>query len=339
MRFPWKLTTATMALGLALTACAPETDDDPVAGSEASEDGEAGEDGGETADASGESATLVANNWPGSMANVQVAAHVMREELGAEVEVVEIDENAAWTGLDSGEYDAVLELWLSGHQDSYEQYVEDIGSVEDIGEIGVVGEIGWFIPQDVLDEYPEMETWEGLEGNEDIFATTETGDAGRFLAADPSFVQFDETIIDNLGLNLEVVQSGSESAQLAEVQTAVDQEEPVLFYFYTPHWMHELYDLSQVELPDQEEGCEEPEDERTCGYPEERMLKIVNADLAEDAPVSYDFLNAFEMQNEWQDEITLMMADEGEGMSPEDAATQWIDNNPDVVEAWVGSLS
>jgi glycine betaine/proline transport system substrate-binding protein len=331
MRTPWKITTAIAALGLALAACAPDTDTDaPDVGDD--DNGEA------TADASGESVTLVANLWPGSMANVQIAGRVLEEHLGADVEIVEIDENAAWTGLDSGEYDAVLELWLSGHQDNYAQYVEDIGSVEDIGEIGVLGEIGWFIPEYVLDEYPEMETWEGIEGNEEIFSTAETGDAGQFLAADPSFVQHDDVLIDNLGLNLEVVQSGSESAQLAEVQTAIEQEEPVLFYFYTPHWMHERYDLVQVELPEYEEGCEDPEDERTCGYPEERMLKIVNADLSENAPVSYEFLSAFQMENEWQDEITFMMADEGEGMAPEEAAEQWLEDNPDVVDEWLAAL-
>ncbi len=307
----------------------PETDDGA-----APDDGENGANG-DAADASGEEVTLVANLWPGSMANVQVAAHVLREELGADVTVEEIDEHASWTGLDSGELDAVLELWLSGHEDEYEQYVEELGTVEDIGEIGVVGEIGWFIPEYVLDEYPEMETWEGIEGNEEIFATSETGDSGRFLAADPSFVQFDEVIIDNLGLDLQVVQSGSESAQLTEVQTAIDNEDPVLFYFYTPHWMHERYDLAQVELPEYEENCGDPEEERTCGYPEENMLKIVNADLSDDAPVSYEFLTGFQMQNEWQDEITFLMADEGEGMSPEDAAAQWVEENPDVVEDWV----
>lgn len=333
MRSTWKLTTTTAVAALALAACAPDTGGDAPATDGDTADGDA------AADASGESVTLVANLWPGSMANVQVAGQVLEERLGADVEIVEIDENAAWTGLDSGEYDAVLELWLSGHQDNYEQYVEDLGTVEDIGEIGVVGEIGWFVPSYVLDEYPEMETWEGLEGNEDVFATAETGDAGRFLAADPSFVQFDETIIDNLDLDLEVVQSGSESAQLAEVQTALDQQEPVLFYFYTPHWMHERYELSQVELPDFEEGCEEPEGERTCGYPEERMLKIVNAQLSEDAPTSYAFLEAFEMENAWQDEITLLMADEGEGLSPEEAAARWIEENPDVVDGWVDAVA
>jgi glycine betaine/proline transport system substrate-binding protein len=257
----------------------------------------------------------------------------MESELGADVEITEIDENAQWAGLDSGELSAVLEVWPSGHEDNYQQYIEELGTVEDLGQLGAVGQIGWFAPSYVLEEYPEMETWEGLEGNEGIFATSETGGSGQFLAADPSFVQFDETIIGNLDLDLEVVQSGSEAAQLTAVETAIEQQEPVLFYFYTPHWMHEKHDLTMIELPAYEEGCEEPEDERTCGYPEDVLFKAVNADLDETAPVSYEFLSNFQMENEWQDEITFLIDEEG--MDPADAAAQWVEENEDVWQAWL----
>jgi glycine betaine/proline transport system substrate-binding protein len=311
-----KLAAGGLTLALALAACAPDGDD--TAG-----------DG----DATDESVTLVANPWPGSYANAHVAAQLLENEMGVDVDIVEIDENAQWSGLDSGELDAVLEVWPSGHQDNYAQYIEDLGSVEDLGELGAVGQIGWWMPAYVLDEYPEMETWEGLEGNEEIFSTAETGDSGQFLAADPSFVQFDETIIDNLGLDFEVVQSGSEAAQLTAVESAIEQEEPVLFYFYTPHWLHEAHELVMVELPEYEEGCEEPEGERTCGYPEDVLFKAVNAELSESAPQSYEFLDAFTMENEWQDEITFLI--DQEGMEAEDAAAQWIEENEDAWSAWI----
>ncbi len=317
----FKITAGALALGLALTACAPDTN------------GGAGNDNGDgEATGEGESVTLVANPWPGSMANAQVASQVMQRELGIDVDITEIDENAQWTGLDSGELSAVLEVWPSGHEDNYQTYIEE-GEVEDLGELGAVGQIGWWMPAYVLDEYPEMETWEGLEGNEGIFATSETGASGQFLAADPSFVQFDETIIGNLGLDFEVVQSGSEAAQLTAVETAIAEEEPILFYFYTPHWMHDRYDLVMVELPDYEEGCEEPEDERTCGYPEDVLFKAAHEGLSEDAPVAYEFLTNFQMENEWQDEITFLIDEEG--MDPADAAEQWIDENEEAWQAWL----
>ncbi len=320
-----KVAAGIAAAGLLLGACAPDTD----AGGDAND---SGGDGGDAA-TSDESITLVANPWPGSYANVHVAEQVMESELGIDVAITEIDENAQWAGLDSGELSAVLEVWPSGHEDNYQQYIEELGTVEDLGELGALGQIGWFVPSYVIEENPEMATWEGFAGEEGIFATSETGSAGQFLAADPSFVQFDETIIDNLGLDFEVVQSGSEAAQLTAVESAIEQQEPVLFYFYTPHWMHEKYDLSMVELPDYEEGCEEPADERTCGYPEDVLFKAVNAELDETAPTASEFLSRFEMENAWQDEITFLIDEEG--MEPADAAAEWVAQNEDVWQVWL----
>jgi glycine betaine/proline transport system substrate-binding protein len=279
------------------------------------------------------SVTLVANPWPGSYANAHVAAQLLESEFGLDVDVAEIDENAQWAGLDGGEYDAVLEVWPSGHAENYATYIDELGSVEDIGELGAVGQIGWFIPTYLLDEYPEMATWEGLEGNEGIFATAETGSSGQFLAADPSFVQFDETIISNLGLDLTVVQSGSEAAQLSAVETAIQNEEPVIFYFYTPHWLHAKYDLTLVELPEYTEGCEEPAEERTCGYPQDVLFKAAAADLSEREPEAYAFLQAFQMQNEWQDAITFMIDEEG--IEASEAAARWIEENEEAWRPWV----
>jgi glycine betaine/proline transport system substrate-binding protein len=289
--------------------------------------------GGE-ADGSGDgSLTLVANPWPGSEANAHVAQQLLTSEYDLDVDIAEIDENAQWAGLDGGDYDAVLEVWPSGHADNYETYIEELGSVDDLGELGAIGQIGWFVPTYLVDENPEMATWEGLQGNEAMFATAETGSSGQFLAADPSFVQFDETIIENLGLDFTVVQSGSEAAQLTAVESAIEAQEPVLFYFYTPHWLHAKYDLTMVELPEYTEGCEEPADERECGYPEDVLFKAVAADLDEREPEAHAFLQAFEMRNEWQDDITFMIDEEG--LSAADAATRWIEDHEDVWSAWV----
>jgi glycine betaine/proline transport system substrate-binding protein len=311
---------AAAASSLLLAACAADPEDVDV---------------GEVDDTpSDESVTLVANPWPGSYANANVAAILLESELGVDAEIVEIDENAQWAGLEDGSLDAVLEVWPSGHEASLQTYVEDLGAVELLGELGAVGQIGWFVPTYVVDEYPEMATWEGLAGNEEIFATAETGDSGQFLAADPSFVQWDEGIINSLGLDFEVVQSGSEAAQLAAVQAALDREEPVLFYFYIPHWMHFQYDLTMVELPEWTEECgAKPEAERDCGYPPDVLLKAANADLAERLPDVHAFLTNMTMQNEWQDEITYAM--DVDGLDAREAAQQWIDSHESDWAGWI----
>ncbi len=313
-----------LSLALVLAACASgaEDADSGDVDADAAGDVEAGE------------VSLVANPWPGSYANAAVASIILENEMGADVTIVEIDENAQWAGLDDGTLDAQLEVWLSGHVDNYATYIDELGTVVDAGPLGAVGQIGWFVPTYVLEDYPEMATWEGLVGNESVFATAETGSSGQFLAADPSFVQFEEAIIDNLGLDLEVIQSGSEAAQLTAVESAISREEPVLFYFYTPHWMHAQHDLTMVELPEWTEECEaKPESERDCGYPEDVLFKIVSAELETSQPEVFAFLSNFTMENAWQDEITHAM--DVEGKEAMEAAQDWVDANEDVWSAWL----
>ncbi len=289
---------------------------------------------GGASDEQGDAVRLAVNPWSGSAANAYVAAAILGSELGIDVRIVEIDENAQWAGLDDGSIDASLEVWPSGHGDNIATYIEELGTVVDGGPLGAVGQIGWFVPTYVVDADPALATWEGLRGSEQLFATTETGTAGRFLAADPSFVQFDAEIIANLGLDLAVVQSGSEAAQLATIEAVIERRDPVLFYLYTPHWLHARYDLTRVELPAWTAECEAlPAAQRDCGYPEDQLFKAINAGLAERLPDVHSVLTALRLTNADQDAITFAI--DVEGQDPADAAQAWVDANRDVWSAWL----
>jgi len=282
----------------------------------------------------GDTVQLAANPWPGSYANAYVAAAILEQELGLGVEIVEIDENAQWAGLADGTLDASLEVWPSGHADNYATYVDELGTVADGGPLGAVGQIGWFLPTALLAQHPELASWEGLRGREDLFATSETGTSGQFLAADPSFVQFDDAIIANLGLDLTVIQSGSEAAQLAAVDAAIGRGDPVLFYFYTPHWLHARYDLTQVELPAWSQECEDaPAAQRDCGYPQDVLAKVFTAGLAERLPDAHGVLSRMRLTNDDQDAITFAM--DVEGLDAADAARAWVDANESVWRTWL----
>jgi glycine betaine/proline transport system substrate-binding protein len=282
----------------------------------------------------GDTVRLAVNPWTGSAVNAAVAKAVLEQEMDATVELVDIDENAQWAGLAAGDLDASLELWLSGHGDNYQTYVEEEGTVEDLGPLGAVGDIGWYVPTYLVEENAEIATWEGLNEHADMFATAETGDQGQFLAGDPSYVSYDEHIIRNLGLDFQVVQSGSEAALLTALESAYERQEPLLFYFWEPHWAHAVYDLTQVELPAYTDECGEgPDEEWDCDYPEEDLLKIVNADLSERLPDIYAFLDNMTITNEQQAELAVLV--DVDGMDPEEAGRQWAEEHPEVWQAWL----
>ena len=194
---------------------------------------------------------LIANTWPASELNVNVAANLLKSQLGYDVEIIALDEQAQWDAIAAGDADASLEVWPSGHGERIAQYIDEQKVVENGGELGVVGQIAWYTPKYVVDANPALATWEGFKGADVAkqFATAETGDKGTFFAGPLGWTQYDQQIIDNLGLDFQVINTASEEALLAQMSAKYERQEPVLFYFYKPHAIFTKYDLAQVELP------------------------------------------------------------------------------------------
>jgi glycine betaine/proline transport system substrate-binding protein len=295
-----------------------------------------GTTGSAVPDNSGTTITLAVNAWVGAAANAHVAKVLLEQELGYTVELVEIDEFEQFPALASGDIDATLEVWPSGHGKDYKQYIQNDGGVVDGGLLGVTGQIGWWIPTYMLTDHPEFASWEGLRGEESLFATSETRDQGQLVDGDPSFVTFDQSIADNLGLNLKVIYAGSEAAQLSALDSAYANQDPFLFYFWTPHWAQSKYDLTMIQLPEVTDQCTadavDNPDAYACAYPEDDLYKAFNADLETRAPAAFALLSAMQYTNEDQNSIGL---DISNGVDGDAAAQTWLDANPTVWQAWV----
>jgi glycine betaine/proline transport system substrate-binding protein len=297
--------------------------------------------GAATTAAGGEKPTinLVVNAWTASALNVAVAEQLIESELGYPVEVVNVDENEAmFTGLSDGTFDAVLEIWPSGLTDTENAFFDD-GSVINLGELGAVGRIGWFVPQYVIDEHPELASWEGYQSADAaaLFATAETGDKGRFLGTDPSYSQFDEQIITNLGLPFQVIYSGSEPATVAEIDARVAANEPILLYWWTPTAAVAKYNLVKVELPAYTEECGKHaaagDGLVDCDYPEDVIIKAVSAQLKDKAPDVYAFLESFIITTE--DQLSMLPSAEIDKVPVAEVAATWIAENESVWSAWL----
>lgn len=301
--------------------------------------GTGGESGGD-GDGGGEATiNLIVNPWTASRLNAEVAKNIIESELGNPVEITEVNENdAMFTGMADGTLDAVLEIWPSGVTDAENAYFED-GTVVNIGELGAIGKIGWFVPRYVIDEHPELATWEGFQDPElaALFATPETGDNGRFLGTDPSYSQYDEQIISNLGLPLEVVFSGSEPATVAEVDARVAAEEPILLYWWTPTAAVAAYDLVNVTLPAFDEECGASaaagDGGVDCDYPEDVLFKAASGMLEEKDAAVFALLEAFEITTE--DQLEMLPSVEIDGEDPADVAAEWVSTHEDTWRAWL----
>jgi glycine betaine/proline transport system substrate-binding protein len=319
-----KLLAAGIALTALLAACGSDSDSSDATTAPA---------------AGGEGIVLAANPWTGSAVNANVAKVVL-ESMGTPVEIIEIDENATWVGMDDGSIDAVLEVWPSGHAADRTTYIEGKKSVVDIGLLGPSAKIGWYVPTFVVEENPELATWEGFKDPElaKLFATAESGDLGQFLMGDPTYVTYDEQIIANLELPLKYVVAGSEAALITSVKQAIADKKPLLMQFWQPHWLQSQVALTEVKLPEVTDEClasaAAGDGGFACDYPVDELYKAASAKLETKNAAAFALLKKFQLTTDQQNEIAAMV--DSDGMTPADAAKKWVDANADVVAGWVG---
>ena len=319
-------TVLALALALGVGACGEEKEETPAASG-----------GGTAAKEECGKVTLNEQAWAGSTANTYIAKAVLEDNLGCEVEITKIAEIPVFQAMADGKVDAVLEDWQ--HVDEYKKYIEEAGTVVDGGPLGVEGHIGWFIPQYLMDEHPEFATWEGLKGQEELFKTAESGDQGMFLGGDPGYVQKDKELIKALDLNLKHVTAGAEPAQVARWTQLYKQKKPVLFYWYTPQFYNQQYDLAEVKLPERFPGCKDdakaggdPEQYK-CAYDVTVIQKLFSKKFAESGSPAYDVLKKMELTNDDQEAVAKAIA--GDKEDPEKAGKDWVEQNADKVEAWL----
>jgi glycine betaine/proline transport system substrate-binding protein len=275
-------------------------------------------------------AQLMINEWVGAAANVAVAQCLL-QQMGYKVTTNTLAEQVAWQGFSTGEVDVILENW--GHPDLEKKYIADSKQATDLGPNGVTGIIGWYVPPWMVDQYPDITDWHNLNKYADLFKTSETGDKGRFLGADPTFVQYDQALIDNLKLNYKVVFSGSEAATITAYKQAEKNKTPLIGYFYDPQWLLNELKLVQIKLPPYTPGCDADLKKVACDYPPYILNKIARTEWLNSAGDAATFVKNFKWGNTDQNEVADAITNKN--MSPEDAAKAWIDKHPDTWKTWI----
>lgn len=115
------------------------------------------------------------------------------------------------------------------------------------------------------------------------------------------------------------VTTGSGAAMTAALKKAYDNEEPIIVTGWTPHWKFSKFDLKYLEDPKGVYGGEE------------NIHTLARLGLKEDDPNAYKLLEQFNWTVDDMGEVMIMIE---EGVSPEDAASQWLEENADTFAEW-----
>lgn len=130
--------------------------------------------------------------------------------------------------------------------------------------------------------------------------------------------------IDAYNLDVELIPS-SEPAMLTEFQKALENEEPMVVTLWQPHWMFTEYDLKFLEDPKETLGAAE------------NIHTMVRHGLEDDQPEAFQFLDNFYWEVEDMNEVMAKFGTD-ENVEPQEAAEEWIADNPDKVDTWTEGI-
>jgi glycine betaine/proline transport system substrate-binding protein len=269
------------------------------------------------------------HEWTGGVFSAELVVRILGE-MGYNAETIPIDASGIYPALAAGDVTLDVETWTSVHPEIF-PLIED-GSVNNIGVTGLVGMDRWWFPSYVVEDCPGLPSYEALNDCAELFSTVDTGDKGRLLLYSADWGGNDDERVESLGLNFEIVRVGSEAALLAEVQSAVQREAPILAWLYEPHWAPVKFDGAYVELPPYTEECA-ASGLFNCEKPTGDIIKISWPGMEEKWPGAYAALEAFSLTNE---EYGAVIAEADlNGVPVEELVDIWMAENEDRWTAWI----
>ncbi len=254
--------------------------------------------------------TLAYVAWDSEIASTHVIEYVLEKELGYEVEMLQVDAGPMWAGVSDGSADAMVAAWLPSTHESY--YKENEGKFVDLGPNLDGTKVGLVVPAYMdISSIEDLKKPEIAEAVEKTIVGIEPG-AGIMMATAEAIPAY--------GLEGWTLLESSSAAMATELQSAYDDQKPIIVTGWTPHWKFGKMDLKYLEDPQNVYGGDE------------QIHTIARKDLDKDHPEAYAALDKFSWTPDEMAEV--MVAIQG-GASPEDAAKAWVDANADKVKAWI----
>ncbi|WP_422072257.1 choline ABC transporter substrate-binding protein [Tranquillimonas rosea] len=250
------------------------------------------------------------------------ATTTVLEALGYETETKVLSVPVTYTSMADGDVEVFLGNWMPTMENDIAPYRED-GSVETVRAnlegakyTLATNAAGAELGIESFDDIAEYQ--EELEG--EIYGIEPGNDGNRLI--------MDMIEEGAFGLDeFEVVES-SEQGMLAQVSRASRRDEPVVFLGWEPHPMNANYDLTYLTGGDDYFG---PDLGGATVYTN------VTEGFTEACPNIGTFLDNLSFTLEMENEI--MGAILNDGAEPTEAATAWIEENPEVLEDWLAGVT
>ncbi len=242
---------------------------------------------------------------------------ISTEMLSNLLEQVGYNVGPMWSSVADGSADLHTSAWLPATHASYwEEYEDDVVKVNETVESAP---LALTVPSYVED----VNTMEDLKTNEEFGDSVDW----EILGIDPGagIMQNTEEALEEYELDEWNLTPSSEAAMLTELQTAMENEEPIIVPLWKPHWAFGDMDLKMLE-----------DSKDVYGGDGDQIYTVARNDLEEDAPRAYKVLEQYSESYDMLDEMMPKVYVDEEDV--EDVVQEFIDENPDLVDEWLDGV-
>ena len=250
------------------------------------------------------------------------ATTAVLDAIGYETDIKVLSVPVTYVSLSGGDVDVFLGNWMPTMENDIAPYRED-GTVETV-RANLEG-AKYTLATNAAGAALGIASFGDIAANADaleqeIYGIEPGNDGNRLIQ--------DMIESDAFGLGeFEVVES-SEQGMLAQVQRAVQSDEPIVFLGWEPHPMNANFDMTYLTGGDDYFGPD---------LGGATVFTNTRAGLSEECPNLGTFLGNLEFTLAMENEI--MGAILNDGADPREAATAWIEANPDILEVWLDGVT
>jgi glycine betaine/proline transport system substrate-binding protein len=253
--------------------------------------------------------------WSTAEANTKLIKKLLEDRLGYDVELIMSDIGIQYQGLSNGDIDLMLMSWLPTTHQSYWKKFAD--KVVNLGPIYTRARLGWvvpnYIPKDKLNSLEDLLNPEVADKLDKQIIGIDPG-AGLMQASEKAMEEYG---LSDAGYNL---LSSSGAGMTAALARAIKKKSWIVATGWSPHWKFAKWDLRYLEEPKGLLGGRE------------RVHCLARKDFYQDAP--YEVFEFFTRYFIPLDDLEAIML-EARSSSYEEAAQNYIENNPKRVNYWL----
>ncbi len=279
-------------------------------------------------------------DWPSAQLQNAIVRRILEDGYGYETDAIFGGTVPMMEALRRGDTNITMEIWLPNQQDAFDEAI----SADTITVIGNSLEDNWqsafVIPNYTAEANPGLRSVEDLKdpAHMELFITPDSKGKARLINCIPGWecegVNQTKLVTYGLTEHVELINPGSDSALSAEIRSAFEQNEDVLFHYWGPTVLaHDLQTklggYTILEEPPYTDACWDGD--QGCEYPTAEVLIVIRTEL-EGQQDLVDLLTAWDFNAGNQLAVEGYMNETGEDFA---ASADWFLRNTEEWKSWV----